>query len=262
MNKKRETRKKTKSEKGSILKIRSKKNLRSTNKREVHIYCKNQECNTESMGYETPKNQNPLEIVLDASEGFIPLWAKNVNLRWRFNPYALHYFDEQESLKDSVRELFRTALIKWGAAVPIRFTEHDDAWDFEIVLKHSNYGNVLASAFFPDSGRHQLIIYPKMFEQSYLEQIDTMLHELGHVFGLRHFFSKIRETEWPAEIYGEHKSFSIMNYGPESKLTEADKRDLAMLYAEVWSGKRQSINGTPITLVRPYHELGLNCKKL
>ena len=47
----------------------------------------------------------------------------------------------------------------------------------------STSGCTLASAFFPDSGQHELKIYPTMFEQSLQEQIETLAHELGHVFG-------------------------------------------------------------------------------
>ena len=43
-----------------------------------------------------------------------------------------------------------------------------------------------------------------------------------------------------------------MNYGPMSKLTDADLRDLTELYRLVWSGRLTSINGTPIRLVKPY----------
>jgi hypothetical protein len=63
-------------------------------------------------------------------------------------------------------------------------------------------GCVLASAFFPDSGRHQLVLYPKMFSQSKKEQIETLIHEIGHIFGLRHFFANVSETVWPSEIFG------------------------------------------------------------
>ena len=92
-----------------------------------------------------------------------------------------------------------------------------------------------------------------MFEQSRKEQIDTMTHELGHVFGLRHFFAQERENAWPSEIYGEHDAFSIMNYGALSELTSNDREDLRTLYARAWSGDLLSINGTPIQLVRPFH---------
>jgi hypothetical protein len=46
-------------------------------------------------------------------------------------------------------------------------------------------GCVLASAFFPDAGRHELVIYPRMFAQNRKEPVDTLIHEIGHTFKLR-----------------------------------------------------------------------------
>ncbi len=108
-------------------------------------------------------------------------------------------------------------------------------------------------AFFPDAGRHELTVYPRMFQESEKERVETLEHEIGHVFGLRHFFAQISEQRWKSEIFGKHKPFSIMNYGTKSRLTATDKSDLKRLYHLVWSGTLSQINGTPIRLVRPFH---------
>ena len=86
------------------------------------------------------------------------------------------------------------------------------------------------------------------------EQVETMAHEFGHVFGLRHFFAPVSETAWAAEIFGTHSSFSIMNYGAKSVMTDADKDDLRQLYEQVWRGDLTEINGTPVQQVRPFSE--------
>jgi hypothetical protein len=205
------------------------------------------------------RRRSPFEIVLDATEGFIPLWAENLVLRWKFNATSLAHFEEPEKMADTIRELLSAAVSAWGEAAPIRFTENDDNSDFDIVVEEHEscnpLGCTLAQAFFPDSGRHQLFVYPTMFTQVRKEQVDTLTHEIGHVFGLRHFFAPENETKWPSVIFGEHKPFSIMNYGKNSELTDADRNDLSSLYTAVWKGEISSINGTPIKLVRPYHYL-------
>jgi len=94
-----------------------------------------------------------------------------------------------------------------------------------------------------------------MFEQSFEEQVETMAHELGHVFGLRHFFAQISERRWSSEIFGDHKPFSIMNYGEQSMMTETDRRDLERLYALARRRELTEINGTPIQLVEPFSAL-------
>jgi len=233
----------------------------SLQKERVHLLGPGKVCGTGSRGHERPRGRSRFEIVVDASEGFIPLWAAGTTLRWRFNEPSMQAFVDPEEAMTELRKQFSEALIAWGAAGPVRFTENEDLWDFEIVMSAGDScdanGCTLARAFFPDSGRHDLMLYPKMFEQSRQEQIDTWIHELGHVFGLRHFFATVEETAWPAEVFGTHSKFSIMNYGELSELTDVDKRDLTRLYEEAWSGKLRDVNGTPVRFVLPYHKLAL-----
>jgi Matrixin len=227
---------------------------------EVHVYGKNHfVCDTDPRGHATPKGRSPLEIVVNASEGFIPLWAKGMMLRWRFRERSLRSFTNPEAAKIEIRRVLGEAIMAWSDAVPVKFTENDDAWDFEIVVRAADdcdmNGCVLASAFFPDGGRHEFVVYPKMFSQSGKEQVDTFIHEIGHVFGLRHFFANL-ETGFPSEVFGTHRPFTIMNYGSESELTPEDKSDLKRLYQVAWNGELTQINGTPIRFVKPYHTIG------
>lgn len=229
---------------------------------EVHVFGKGKKfrCDVEERGHATSRGRSPLEIVVDASEGFIPLWAKNTTLRWRFRESSLRRFKNPTATKTAIRRLLGEALLAWDDAAPIKFAERTDAWDFEIVVKAKDDcdadGCVLASAFFPDGGRHQLYVYPMMLGQTRQEQIETLVHEIGHTFGLRHFFANLSETEFPSQVFGAHSKFSIMNYGSESHLTLNDRRDLKRLYDMAWSGQLTQINGTPIKFVRPYHSVG------
>ena len=83
-----------------------------------------------------------------------------------------------------------------------------------------------------------------------------MIHEIGHTFGLRHFFANISEQAWPSVVFGEHDPFTILNYGSQSVLTNADRDDLSRLYESVWHGTLTEINQTPIKLVKPFHTIG------
>ncbi|WP_209320187.1 matrixin family metalloprotease [Leisingera caerulea] len=222
----------------------------------THIYHGGARCETETRGYPNPKNRSPLELVVDASNGFIPLWDAKVTLNWRFQEQSLLAFQDPDAVKSYVRDLLGEALLAWGDAVPVRFSETSDPWDFEIVVSAQDscnaFGCTLARAFFPDAGQHELVMFPRMFQQDRAEQIETMAHELGHVFGLRHFFADVREVEFPSEVFGTHERFTIMNYGADSTLTETDRQDLVSLYQAVWAGLLTDVNGTPIRLFRPY----------
>ena len=224
---------------------------------DVHVFGNKIVCATEDRGHTTPRGQSPLRIVVDASEGFIPLWAPNTTLRWRFNDRSMRIFANPSAAKNYIEQLMAEALLLWGDAAPVKFSKRDDNWDFQIVVQRADdcdiHGCVLASAFFPDAGRHDVVIYPKMFSQTRKEQVETLLHEMGHVFGLRHFFANVSETAFPSQIFGTHKRFTIMNYGNDSVLTPEDKSDLKRLYQLAWSGRLTHINRTPIRFVRPFH---------
>lgn len=223
----------------------------------LHVYGRKVKCLTDTRGFATPGNDARVRIVVDASEGYIPLWAKKSTLRWRFQEQSLKVFADPSAAKAAIRSLLGEALLAWGEAVPVKFAERKDAWDFEVSVRNADdcdiNGCTLASAFFPDSGRHELVIYPKLLQQPLKEQIETLAHEFGHVFGLRHFFAKLSESAWPSEVFGRHKPFSIMNYGAKSVLTKADKADLKRLYQRVWAQQITAINGTEVRLVRPFH---------
>ncbi|SEM70964.1 matrixin family metalloprotease [Bradyrhizobium sp. OK095] len=233
---------------------------KSRDKPSAHEVMTGVRCDTEGLGHHTPRGRSPLEIVVDASEGFIPLWAKDTTLRWRFRDRSFAHFASPSAAKASVEQLVAKAILAWGDAAPVKFAKRDDSWDFEIVMKAADDcdggGCVLASAFFPDAGRHKLLVYPRLFQQSPEEQVETLIHEIGHAFGLRHFFALVSETSFPAEVFGTHSKFSIMNYGPDSKLTADDRLDLKRLYQQAWNGQLTHINGTPIRFVKPYHDSG------
>ena len=206
----------------------------------IHVYGKNVVCETDKRGFDTPKNRDPAELVLDASEGFIPLWARNSTLKWRFQERSFVIFENPEQVKSVVKDLFTQGVMAWEDAPPITFQEDINLWDFEISIVPSENCNpngcVLASAFFPNPGRNFLRFYPTFFNQSLQEQIETVAHELGHIFGLRHFFANVSETAFPSVLFGKQSEFTIMNYGPNSRLTKDDKLDLKRLYELVWTG--------------------------
>lgn len=252
------TRKRSGSSKGNPFELQ--KSAAAAADTDVHVFGNGFVCDTDTKGHATPRGQSKFEIVVDSSEGFIPLWAKGQTLRWRFKESTMKAFKKPAQAKAQIRKLLGEAIVEWGTSAPVKFAERTDNWDFEIAMRNADKcspaGCVLASAFFPDAGRHELVLYPQMFQQTKQEQLETMVHEIGHVFGLRHFFAAIKESQWPSEIFGVHKKFSIMNYGPDSKLTADDKADLKRLYQKAWTGELTEINGTDIKLVKPFHTIG------
>ena len=246
-----------KSRKSEALNFKDENDADAAQKPYLHKLFNGAICETDSLGHKTPGGRSPNEIVVDASEGFVPLWAPDVSLRWRFNESSMAMFRKPKKARNYLRELLADGIMLWENAPPVKFKEVQDGWDFEIAVNPTNNCNsqgacTLARAFFPDGGRHDLLIYPKMFELDRKEQVETMAHELGHVFGLRHFFALIDEQEWPAQMFGKHSPFSIMNYGENSVMTDNDIADLTALYQAVWSGKLTHINSTEIRIIQPF----------
>jgi hypothetical protein len=156
-----------------LIQLRSSADASKSTGAAVHVYGNKVRCDTETRGFPTPKNLSPLELVLDASEGFIPLWKQDTTLRWKFRDASFNSYENPAALKAEVRKLFAESLLAWGDVAPVTFTEQRDVWDFEIIMSPTEScdvnGCVLARAFFPDAGRHNLTIWPTMFTQERAE---------------------------------------------------------------------------------------------
>ncbi|WP_210202641.1 hypothetical protein [Sinorhizobium sp. BJ1] len=109
--------------------------LKEILKQTTHVYHNNACCETDKVGFATPENRPIEELVVDATQGFIPLWDRNVILNWRFQEQSLQRFAKPEAVKAYVRTLFGETPIKWGNAVPVQFSETAEPWDFEIVVR-------------------------------------------------------------------------------------------------------------------------------
>src|SRR5262245_46319842 len=160
-----------------LLALIPKEQLARTMEQQVHVLRKGVICTTEKRA----RKRSPTEIVLTATEGFIPLWAENQVLRWGFNMESLRLLQRADSIESKIRALLNDAVTAWGDAVPIRFKENPDNSDFEFVVERHidcvpGLGCTLARAFLTDALPHQFYIYPTMFEQSLKEQVDTMAH--------------------------------------------------------------------------------------
>jgi len=190
----------------------------------------------------TEKAESFNKLVLNVEAGrrkFVKLWAQGVTLRWR---YAAGSVTTGAVSPAAFESAFKTAYSKWiNGPVKIEGPVTGD-YDFEVKLDEKDYpvfnddgslrGYVLASAFFPSSPQDERVFH--VYPRSVSSLVSTLEHEIGHVFGLRHYFG----LSEGGVAYFRHDSLnpqSIMNYGANSVLTAKDISDLRDLYQQVWS---------------------------
>ena|SRR5687767_13860993 len=85
----------------------------------VHVIKKGVVCGTEKRGQATPRGDSPVRIVVDATAGFIPLWAEGTTLRWRFQERSFRRYQNPQAAKASLENLFGQAVLAWGDSVPV-----------------------------------------------------------------------------------------------------------------------------------------------
>jgi hypothetical protein len=87
---------------------------------EMHRYGKNGAilCCTEKRGYPQPDNVSISELVLDASDGFIPLWLAGRTLHYRF--------DEKSNLKSLYEKVWSGKLLRINQTPIVQVKSYHD----------------------------------------------------------------------------------------------------------------------------------------
>jgi hypothetical protein len=199
------------------------------------------------------------KIVLDDQTGVVPVWAQGQTLTWKYSVDAA--FDKIS--KSKFEDWLKQALAAWGDSAPVQVEgpKDSDDTDFTVVLYNDFFryqgGYVLGQAFFPNTESKVFHIWPA--PEGVGNYVSTIEHELGHVFGLRHWFG-MQEGNVVYFRFDENDPVSIMNYGRDSKLTAKDKKDLKAFYHAIWSGRNLHLTdvqfGTAVSVEFQYSIAG------
>jgi len=194
-------------------------------------------CVTESRYNRSPKLV--LNTVNDFNVRQIALWAKGQTITWKYSSDSNFSKISAEHFED----ILNKAISAW-VFVPFTLVgpkDFRDDVDFIVTIhgmenrqvdEFGNVGYVLGQAFFPDSVDKSFHIWPSPFDDS--ELLNTVEHELGHTFGLRHYFG-LEEGNIAFFRHDPNDPKSIMNYNENGVLTCKDKIDLKDLYNGVWA---------------------------
>ena len=155
----------------------------------------------------------------------------------------------------AVQELFEQAQQKWEFTDYVTIEQVDSIFKADFIVHaaptngNMSSGFVLASAFFPNADQNDFYVYPEMFTVG--DPLNTMLHEIGHIYGLRHYFFR-EEEGFPGLTFGTENEKTIMNYGKNSILTDTDKTELKALYEYVMDNTK--VNPGPVVMFKSRHE--------
>ena len=210
-------------------------------------------CQTDQVGRGQVAKAGNDSLVVDNTDGFVPLWQRGTVLRYKIDIESFQslYANANETIAN-VERSFDEAFRSWRFE-GIDMQRNQQSFDFIIHAADTNgdalNGYVLASAFFPSSNLNHFQIHPEAFTMGN-GLVQTLQHEIGHVFGLRHWFYW---RESPAKLFGDQSEKTIMNYGANSVLTDQDRADLQRMYNAVWSGEPNIFgDNTPVVLFDPY----------
>jgi hypothetical protein len=214
---------------------------------------------------EPPQDEN----VPAGGEGIV-IGIGNLIPRWKANkadPTTLLYFVDgtgwpSEEDEKYATEAFAAAAQQWSdIAFGITFAPASDRAGANFLIKYhkapagSPEAGVLASAFFPNQVE-DVLIYDLSLTDSFWRKhlVNTLLHEIGHIIGLRHEFALDRDENGQpregmgAQRFGSINPKSVMSYEDVNEIRDSDVVDVKAFYELV---NRSRINGVRVVDYTP-----------
>ena len=133
-----------------------------------------------------------------------------------------------------VRPIVERALAMYEAAANFKFIEVDSSAskDIEMRFKQGDGGGIAFSRHNSNAQMDRIRVSSQTIEELETDYFDTLIHEIGHIIGLKHPFDESREGEWSWDEGHRHNPNTIMSYSPNrgNELLPADIAALRFLY--------------------------------
>ncbi|KIL85332.1 matrix metalloproteinase-11 [Fusarium avenaceum] len=177
-------------------------------------------------------------------DSIIPRWKTPTTLKWYLKKES---FTSEERAERAATALNQAAE-EWeniDFGVTIRQTENAQEANFNLVYRKNqrNQPVELGLGFFPhDADRDMFIFTVALLPQRRDMLKNVFLHELGHVFGLRHEFGL---TEKAAAVQFMTKNpMSVMEYNEVPTIQGTDKEGIRAFYK---LAEGLDLDGSPVT---------------
>lgn len=193
-------------------------------------------------------DQNLPSIVLGLGT-VVPRWGTSVShpttLKWFVDaakfPTAAEAGAAAEALDQAAEEWNGVA---FGVTV-VQTTEKKEA-NFNLAYRGNPPGRprTLARGFFPHQADRDIVVFKYGMDPSNASRLkNVFLHELGHVFGLRHEFA-IEKEQQGAKLFMTANKDSVMEYNKVPMIQETDKEGIREFY-KLPNGS--DVDGSPVT---------------
>ncbi len=191
----------------------------------------------------TQEHDGVAEIYLGIERGALHLWESGCVINWTARRDG---WPSRRSARKAVRATM-DACNAWNKVMDGRVTFQyvSNLSDAAIELRFDKDGRegLLASAFFPNEYRRDLNflrVYSSSFDRRYRRRYrlyNTMLHEIGHILGLRHEFAHETEKGMESILFGTRNKKSVMAYYPSQEIQDTDIDFIRKAYDELKDGE-------------------------
>ncbi len=197
----------------------------------------------------TQEHDGVAEIYLGMDRGALHLWESGCVINWTARRDG---WPNKNTAEQAIRATWN-ACETWNKVMEgrVTFKYVSNLSDAAFELRFDKWGRdgLLASAFFPNEYRRDLNflrVYRSSFDSRYTHLYrlyNTMLHELGHILGLRHEFAHEKEKWAESILFGVKNEKSVMAYYPSQEIQETDVVFIRKAYDELKHGETVHAQG-------------------
>lgn len=188
-------------------------------------------------GEYTCSNQPDPQALVVGEANLVTLWndGSTINYTILANTFP------NETMRQTALTAFSEAAYNWTNAgftkIKLVYTDRLEDSKYTIRFQSTPSGNTVASTFKPNlDDVTDVNVYPLFYQlggstqELFNRQVNTMQHEIGHIFGLRHEFALTGETNRPAIQIGDPNPLSIMSYNADRTIQPSDVATINVLY--------------------------------